>query len=1326
MKNCSAWQGGRLPSISYRFFSFVVFYTIYATSFAQQGVSVNYQTGTAGVSIPIYSLHTGNLSVPVTLTYAASGVHVNDIFSEAGIGWALNAGGVISRQVRDLPDDVKQDGSGANRTGWMFNSNGTLINNFTLANDNNPSTCPDEASDINYINANFSNLWDLQPDIFTVSAPGLNCRLVYDNVAGMFRTIPYQDLVITYTLGVGNGGIATNIVSFTITNDKGITYIFGQPDAVGIQSANPGTITTFARQYACYQNDIHFASNWYLTSIMDAGGNNIIFRYAPGQTTISPTPVTSIFGSGPSSWTSTNQYTLNTTATPQFLRCAAVYNLDYTVDSVHINRTTSHGGYYGEISSITGANGKTFNFNYSWAGNHTQRDFLQSFGEYNCDPTSWYQFSYTGINFPNYTSTLPDSGSVAQDYWGYYNGGTTAADLAPQLYVFPDNPSYPNLERYRLYPVPSYPGTYFIIGGNDRSANASYITAGTLSQMVTPLGGTVTFTYEPNDYYDVSAGTTHLGEGIRIKQLLFYDGVNPASNVTKNYTYTDPSTGITTGEPIALPQFAFTLPNSGDPGTITFWNTATVRNALNVSKESTVILYGKVKEQQAGAGSSLYQFNNPGTFWQTSASPDWTPTMVDVGAPTTGGTCPIYYVKNSTYNYPFPPNVNYDFERGLLSTVTRYNDAAIQVGQTVYAYQRAYSTPVKIPGFAFETASTAYYYAKYNLYLATSELTSTVTNYVNDLGNTTNDPTKQHVTTSNYYYQSPYHKLATKIESVNTDGSTNRQYIQYAKDYNASTATDGPSTSIKGMISLNQNYPIERYWTVTRGGTELAFAAELDKYGQITPANTPYMYLPVQRLSFASGAGVNNFAFSSINGSGNFVNYPGYIPTVNYTAFDPSGTLMTSDDTHNNRKTNIIEDWNLTPIATITNASATEVGVSCFEGNGTDQFSIIGTGGSINAFGRTGSSSCAMATSTVLSRSLTLHTGAKHYVFSGWLNAATAGTLTVSLLNSGGTQVATAPIAFGVNGIGQWQYYEVKLPTTSVSGNFSVNVQSSVAINIDDVLFYPENSEVTSYSRNIYTGLLMAKTVTNGVAEYYGYDNLLRPQYVYDQDKNIVLKRTYVNTNALATYASANFSFTSGTIYVNNSVTFTGPSNTTCEPGTSYAWNFGDGTTLPATLGAYQVTHAYATAGTYTVTLNTSNSIFGNKQTSQPVTISAGTLGVSICQAGVISYKPGVSYSTTTCPPNYGDNRASYFYLTGITNAPPSPRYSYQWQIIYTDGGSGSTAWANYGTNLTNTSVSFNLSTSRPFNMRLLVSELNTGNSGTSNVLSLTNLNNLQ
>ena len=41
-----------------------------------------------------------------------------------------------------------------------------------------------------------------------------------------------------------------------------------------------------------------------------------------------------------------------------------------------------------------------------------------------------------------------------QDAWGYPNSSVDGG--GPLVYVYPDNPSYPNLERYRLYPISGY------------------------------------------------------------------------------------------------------------------------------------------------------------------------------------------------------------------------------------------------------------------------------------------------------------------------------------------------------------------------------------------------------------------------------------------------------------------------------------------------------------------------------------------------------------------------------------------------------------------------------------------------------------------------------------------------------------------------------------------------------------------------------------------------------------------------------------------------------------------------------------------------------
>jgi hypothetical protein len=62
-------------------------------------VPVSYYTGIPQISIPIYTIQTGNIQLPISISYHAGGVKVEDVASRVGLGWALNAGGVISRSV---------------------------------------------------------------------------------------------------------------------------------------------------------------------------------------------------------------------------------------------------------------------------------------------------------------------------------------------------------------------------------------------------------------------------------------------------------------------------------------------------------------------------------------------------------------------------------------------------------------------------------------------------------------------------------------------------------------------------------------------------------------------------------------------------------------------------------------------------------------------------------------------------------------------------------------------------------------------------------------------------------------------------------------------------------------------------------------------------------------------------------------------------------------------------------------------------------------------------------------------------------------------------
>ncbi len=71
---------------------------------------VNLQTGAATYSMPIFSYSDqSRLSTAISLGYiAGSGLKVNEVSSEVGTGWSLQAGGVISRVQRGLPDDQRR------------------------------------------------------------------------------------------------------------------------------------------------------------------------------------------------------------------------------------------------------------------------------------------------------------------------------------------------------------------------------------------------------------------------------------------------------------------------------------------------------------------------------------------------------------------------------------------------------------------------------------------------------------------------------------------------------------------------------------------------------------------------------------------------------------------------------------------------------------------------------------------------------------------------------------------------------------------------------------------------------------------------------------------------------------------------------------------------------------------------------------------------------------------------------------------------------------------------------------------------------------------
>lgn len=66
---------------------------------------VNPYSGTVGTSIPIYTYQDDDFTIPISIDYASSGYKPNIPTGVVGLGWYLNVGGAITREVRGIPDD---------------------------------------------------------------------------------------------------------------------------------------------------------------------------------------------------------------------------------------------------------------------------------------------------------------------------------------------------------------------------------------------------------------------------------------------------------------------------------------------------------------------------------------------------------------------------------------------------------------------------------------------------------------------------------------------------------------------------------------------------------------------------------------------------------------------------------------------------------------------------------------------------------------------------------------------------------------------------------------------------------------------------------------------------------------------------------------------------------------------------------------------------------------------------------------------------------------------------------------------------------------------
>ncbi|HWJ29075.1 MAG TPA: hypothetical protein VNS32_21200, partial [Flavisolibacter sp.] len=251
-----------------------------AQTFMRYGeIPVNFSTGVPNIDIPIYTLEGRKLKLPISISYHASGIKVNDIASEVGLGWALNCGGMISRTVNGVRDEAKKPVRTYYNSAQLLNAVNTNAHIWDQS-----STSLKGIMDFEYFFQDYNNgqnQEDAMSDRYFYMLPnGQSGVFTYDyshldEDANSVVTLPYRPWKIEKNVSYEN---AVHIDNFKITADDGTVYTF--------QSYLDGAPATF--------------SEWFLKEMISADATDTIrFFYKPQIANYSITSVSQVYQSAP-------------------------------------------------------------------------------------------------------------------------------------------------------------------------------------------------------------------------------------------------------------------------------------------------------------------------------------------------------------------------------------------------------------------------------------------------------------------------------------------------------------------------------------------------------------------------------------------------------------------------------------------------------------------------------------------------------------------------------------------------------------------------------------------------------------------------------------------------------------------------------------------------------------------------------------------------------------------------------------------------------------------------------------------------------------------
>nr|WP_321485488.1 BACON domain-containing protein [uncultured Draconibacterium sp.] len=671
---------------------------------------VNYYTGNLNIEIPIYKYEDKDFNIDMSLRYNSSGFIPNKRSSIVGLNWFLDAGGVITRKVKGVPDDTRGDFNGFPGTPLLH---GLL---YGLKESSNNYSSDDIYSFSEGFESSYHRIWSLnsaapfetESDEYTFNFMGIRGKFMigFDGKAVVYST----NSAGTYNIDISKMGKQEagrkypNYSQIKITTGNGYVYEFGgTPKNLEYLTGNPSASPI--TEAGIYFNPT--VVSWYLTKITAPNGRQVSFEYLDFDPSydygIPNDPNFYLFSKYPQSTTKSysNYISLSyflgdlemsesggySNSDPTLEALKTVYLSKVVIDNhtIELFYSDKEKKFYQEYSNRYNRNNNKLDsiyistssepikkayLNYSYKGDiNKERLFLD---EVKLSGQNSYLLDYLAFNLPS-----PETQSI--DYWGFWNGEDDKnADLIPRF-------SY-NTDGDITYLSPE----------REPKSVSGVFNQGLLKKVTYPTGGYTKIEYEPHDYSyrlerksdnDFMPMLYHINKlsagGARVKKLSDYDERGNLSGnrefyYTTNFSPSNPNEGSSSGILLRWPRFLYAISGDFFPGRSgSYYNSLTIRS-VGVSvglSENEYITYSDVIEKRDDGSYITYRYSSYRT------NPDDT----NQNSKLLSG---VYDAEPmSFYNNIYRKTNDRSFERGLLIRKEFFNADNNAILVNSYGYQ---------------------------------------------------------------------------------------------------------------------------------------------------------------------------------------------------------------------------------------------------------------------------------------------------------------------------------------------------------------------------------------------------------------------------------------------------------------------------------------------------------------------------------------------------------------------------------------------------------------------------------------------------------------